>query len=229
MFNFIKEKNRELYKTTIGLLIITIVISLFVAFRVVARGRLGYTFLIWNIFLAWIPFYLSILLTQKEYKSMTLKFLTAFFWIMFYPNAPYIITDFIHLSPYDFYGKGSMFFNNKLSMWYDFFLITVFVIVGLVLSYKSLKLVYIYCKRKYNKLKAWIVVVTVCFLSGYAIYLGRFIRVNSWEVVTNPIGLIYTLLENLNKNCLILSVLFGIMLLIIYLTFDFIENSKEQG
>lgn len=229
MFNFIKEKNRELYKTTIGLLLITVLISLFVVFRVLIRGTIGYTFLIWNIFLAWVPFYLSLLFTQKEYKTGLFKFLTVFFWLVFYPNTPYIITDFIHLSPYDFYGKGGMVFNNKLSMWYDFFLLTIFVIVGLVLSYKSLKLVYSYYKKKYNKVRAWIVVAAVSFLSGYAIYIGRFIRVNSWEVVTDPLGLVCTLLVSLNKNCLLLSALFGIMLLIIYVAFDVLNNSKDLG
>lgn len=227
MINFLKEKNPGLYRFIIGMCILTAIALGFVFIRVWHRRSLGFTFLVWNIFLAWVPFYLSIILTQYEYKSKILKSITAFFWLMFYPNAPYIITDFIHLSAYNFYKSEVYAFNNSYRIWYDFFLISIFVITGLILAYTSLRLVHNCIKKRYGNLLGWISIAMVSILSGYAIYLGRFIRVNSWEIATNPFQLIGVLFENINTSGLIYSLLFGVMIFFIYLSFGLLGGFNE--
>lgn len=228
MINFVKQKNPGLYRFVIGMCILTAIALGFVFIRVWHRRSPGFVFLIWNIFLAWVPFYLSIILTQYEFKNKGLKFITAFIWLMFYPNAPYIITDFIHLSAYNFYISETYAFNNSYRIWYDFFLISIFVITGLILAYASLRLVHNYIKQSYGSFLGWIFISIVSILSGYAIYLGRFIRVNSWEIVTNPIQLIRVLFKNINTSGLIYSLLFGFMILFIYLSLKLLGSFNES-
>lgn len=219
MFCLIKEKNCDLYQFIIGTFLFTIAASLFVFMRIWYRGSLRYAFLIWNIFLAWVPFYLSLILTQSNLRSRALKIITAFLWIIFYPNDPYIITDFIHLSAYNFYKSGAYAFNANFNIWYDFFLISIFVVNGLILSYASLNLIYNYVKKHIGRVRGWICVGAVSALSGYAIYLGRFIMVNSWEVVSGPRHLLGVLVGNLEVSRIRFTGLFGGMVFMLYVGF----------
>lgn len=217
----IKDSNYKLYQFTILSLILTAIGCIFIISRIYYKGNLRYAFLIWNIFLAWIPFYFSILFTQINWKNKLIKFIVAILWLLFYPNSCYMITDFIHLSSYNFYtpNKDYFAFNSNFLIWYDFFLISILIIIGVILSFTSLKLMHDWIKKKVNQLGGWIFVVVVCILSGYAIYLGRFIRVNSWEVITNPLYLINVLIGNINYYGLIFSLLFGSLSLFIYISF----------
>ncbi|MDF2674092.1 MAG: hypothetical protein K0R09_2360 [Clostridiales bacterium] len=171
---------------------------------------------------------MSVIFTHIKFSNKIIRFITGFLWLIFYPNAPYIITDFIHLSAYNFYQSETYAFNSSYRIWYDFFLISIFVIIGLILSYASLKLVHNFIKKSYGNILGWIFVSMVSILSGYAIYLGRFIRVNSWEVVTNPIQLIGVLFKNINIRGLIYSTLFGFMIVFIYLSFGLLGGFNES-
>jgi len=227
MADFVRGKSQGLYRFVIGMCILTLIASGLVFVRMWYRGSLGYAFLIWNIFLAWIPLVFSIILTRHQFRSRIVKWVTAFFWLMFYPNAPYIITDFIHLSPYNFYKSDAFAFNSSYKIWYDFFLISIFVITGLVLAYVSLRLIQNRVRESHGSIAGWVFTALVSLLSGYAIYLGRFIRVNSWEVVTKPLELIKILFGNLNTQGIIYTLLFGFMIFFIYLVFSFIEDFRR--
>lgn len=218
MISKLKASNYKLYKFTLSYFILTIIACIFISIRIVYKGNLRYAFLIWNIFLTWIPYYLSIIFTYHAFKSRLLKYITGFVWLLFYPNAPYMITDFIHLSAYNFYTstQNNFAFNSSFSDWYDFFLISIFVILGLILSFCSLKLMHKRIKECFSYIISWLFVLIVSVLSGYAIYLGRFIRVNSWELVTNPLYLFHVLMENINFNGFIFTLLFGGLSFFIY-------------
>lgn len=153
-----------------------------VLFRVLFTGSLFYVFLIWNLFLASIPY----LVSQYAVRHANLKtkrwlfFPIACVWLLFLPNAPYIITDLIHLSNTT---------NNII--WYDAFMIFVFACNGLILGILSMHDIYKLLASNGNIHFAVFSIIVASFLSGFGIYLGRFLRWNSWELFTNPLALLY--------------------------------------
>jgi len=231
MLSFLKQSNKNLYDLSIKLIIITIIASMFVFYRVIHLDSLSYIFLIWNIFLAWLPFYFSLIYTNRKFKLKYCQYIFGLLWLVFYPNAPYMLTDFIHLSNYKFCETkafGKVFISN-FNIWYDFFLISIFVIIGLVLSFVSLSVMHKYIKEKYNHVLGLIFIFTISMLSGFAIYLGRFIRLNSWEFATNPTRLINVVFSNFNLQALRFTLLFGSLTLIFYVTFFLMNKYHSQN
>jgi len=229
MLSFLKQCNKNLHALTIKLIIITIIASLFIVCRVIYRDSLSYAFLIWNIFLIWLPFYFSLIYTNLKFKSNYSRYIIGLLWLVFYPNGPYILTDFIHLSGYNFYGDKAFGFpfNSSFSIWYDFFLLSIFVIIGLVLSFISLSIMHKHMEKKYNCVLGWVFIIVICILSSFAIYIGRFSRVNSWEFVTDPLFLLNVIFSSLNLQALFFTILFSILIFIFYLTF-FIMNKYHS-
>lgn len=226
MLSFLKHSNKDLYHLTIKLIGIIIVSTMFVFIRVIYWKSVAYVFLIWNIFLAWLPLYFSLIYTNYKFKTNFFKYIFGLLWLVFYPNAPYMLTDFIHLSCYQFYESQSygVSFSTKFIIWYDFFLISIFVIIALVLSFISLSIMHEYIKKKYGDALGWSFILVICALSSFAIYLGRFVRVNSWDIVTNPFYLLNIILNSLNFQVLTFTILFTILILIFYLTFFLINE-----
>ena len=232
MFSFFKQSNRILYQSTFKLIILTILCSLFLFGRIIYFSSAGYIFLIWNLFLAWLPYCLSFVYTNHKFKRKYVQFIFGLTWFIFYPNAPYMLTDFIHLSKYNFYGDivdGKRVFSSDFSNWYDFFLISIFVIISLALSYLSLSIMHKYIKDKYNNMYGWVFICAISIVSGFAIYLGRFTRLNSWEIVSNPIYLMNVIRSNFTVQCLLFTILFGTLILIVYLTFFIMNKNHSQN
>jgi len=146
--------------------------------RIVWTGRFGYSFLVWNLFLAWLPMLFALLACEK-YQSTSgrdWRFLgLAGAWLLFFPNAPYIFTDLIHLTT-RFYPY----------FWVDLSLILLCALTGLVLGFVSLYLMQSVVERMLGRAASWLFVAAVAGLTGFGIYLGRFLRFNSWDVVFKP-------------------------------------------
>lgn len=232
MLSFYKHsKEKNLYALTTKLFILTLIASIFVFCRVNYTNALTYIFLIWNIFLAWLPLYFSLVFINHKFKNKIYTYLIGFLWLIFYPNSPYILTDFIHLSRYKFYETTGFdeVFNTNLAIWYDFFLISLFAVIALVLSYISLSIMHKFIKEKFNNLYGWIFVIIISILSGFAIYLGRFIRLNSWNLVTHPMYLIDTIFNNFNFYALVFTLLFSILILFSYITLSLINKYNTQN
>jgi uncharacterized membrane protein len=182
--------------------------------RVVVTGEWSYSFLAWNLFLAWIPFCLSVQVERLEQCRVSPRWHLAAAgaaWLFFYPNAPYIFTDFIHLGT----RAGGRF-------WVDLVLILWFALTGLVLGFVSLFLMHRVCVRRFGRLTGWVFVALVSVLSGVGIYVGRFLRWNSWDVVLNPVDLFWDLLHWLGGMPArpvhaVLPFLFGSVLFVAYL------------
>jgi uncharacterized membrane protein len=150
--------------------------------RIVWTGQLRYGFLIANLFLAWMPLVFALLACDK-YQTETgrrWKFLgLAGAWLLFFPNSPYIFTDIIHLT-------NRYYFH----FWIDLVLILVCALTGLVVGFVSLYLMQSIAARMFGRLASWLFVAVVTGLSSFGVYLGRFLRLNSWDVVVRP-GKIY--------------------------------------
>ncbi len=156
-----------------------ICISLVIA-RVAYSGSVRYVILVWNLFLAWIPFVLAFLAYMLSWRRGLILFLVipvfALLWLIFFPNAPYILTDLQHLS------QGS----NNVPLWYDVILLVWFSWTGMLLGIVSLNLMQEIIKREFGRPLGWIFVFLVAGLSSAGVYVGRFIRLNSWDILQNP-------------------------------------------
>jgi uncharacterized membrane protein len=145
------------------------------------RSRLG---ICHNILLAWIPCLLAIpldaLLSQKPSKRWAIVLLGAL-WLVFLPNAPYVVTDIMHWRK-----------DKELPVWFDWIFISSCAWVSLFLAYEAITLLH---RRiaMYGKLRGWGFVIIASTLSSLGIYLGRFLRWNSWEVATKPTSLLHDL------------------------------------
>jgi uncharacterized membrane protein len=172
---------RETARPMLALLFASGVSMVLVAARVVwTRDLDRYGFLAWNLFLAWLPLIFA-LLACEEYrtgsgrKGRFLCLATA--WLLFFPNAPYIFTDLIHLTTRA-YGP----------FWVDMVLILLCAFTGLVLGFVSLFLMQGVVTRLWGRAGSWLFVAAVAGLSGFGIYVGRFLRFNSWDVLLKPLA-----------------------------------------
>ena len=136
-----------------------------------------YLYLIWNLFLAWVPLYIACFLEFTKAKWKVLTLIAA--WLVFFPNAPYIITDLVHLGQ-----------NHKVPFWADALLLFSFGWSGLILGIISLLKVHAAINRYLTPVLSWVVMSGFIALSGFGIYLGRVERYNSWDIIANPFGLL---------------------------------------
>jgi len=167
----------KIAKITQILILISIVIVILNFFRLDIWGTEDLNYLVWNLFLAWIPYIISSCFIKKD--TSIKRFIPAFvLWLLFFPNAPYLATDVIHIA-------------SRLSpfLWYDSLLFFFYGWIGLLLGMLSLFHVHQYIRAHLNFWISEIIVFAICFISSFGIYLGRFERWNSWDLFMNPIQL----------------------------------------
>jgi uncharacterized membrane protein len=177
-------------------------------------GTVHYAFLIWNLFLAWIPFiiaYFIYTMTLNRQWVYVVIPTAAFFWMIFFPNAPYILTDFQHLA-----GQWA-----DLPVWYDVMTLIWFAFTGLLLGMVSLFLMQEIIRREFGRWAGWGFVTLVAVLSSAGIYMGRFLRWNSWDILLNPSDIaLYTIqgAQNPSLQSIGFTGLFGALFLFLYIT-----------
>jgi len=155
-------------------------VSLVIA-RIIYTRKIQYGFLAANLFLAWLPLVFALLACNSirdGRKARWQFFGLSAAWLLFFPNAPYIFTDLIHLTR----GYFTPF-------WTDVMLILSCAITGLVLGFVSLYLMQAVVTQRYGRAKGWVFIVLMIGLSSIGIYIGRFLRFNSWDVVAQPVKL----------------------------------------
>jgi uncharacterized membrane protein len=150
------------------------------ATRMLRMGDLGYGFMAWNLFLAWVPLVCALAAERMHSRAAVLACGAA--WLVFLPNAPYMLTDLVHLS-----GHGSNW------VWYDLVLLLSFALTGLLLGYVSLYVMQKLVAGRFGHVAGWIFAVATLGLCSFGVYLGRFERFNSWDVVFNPFDLLLTI------------------------------------
>ena len=133
--------------------------------------------LIWNLLLAWIPFGLALVIYDRHRggaRPVSLLPLAGM-WLLFLPNAPYIVTDFKHLVA-----------SPLVPLWVDVVVIAAPAWTGMLLGFLSLYLVQAVVRQLAGAPLAWAMAVAVLGLSSFGIYLGRVLRWNSWDVLVDP-------------------------------------------
>ena len=146
--------------------------------RVVYSGSSRFIFLLWNLFLAWIPFRVSLLLSSQKSIGKWKSCFWVAVWLLFFPNALYIITDLIHLED-----------KTNVPIWYDAVLLFTSAIAGLLMAFASLYKVEKFFYGQFGYKAPDKLIVGCLFLGSFGVYLGRFLRWNSWDIITNPLEL----------------------------------------
>ena len=197
-----------------------------VAAQVAYSDSKRYVPLIWNLFLAWIPFLLSFiaysLSWRKKYLFIALP-VTALIWLVFFPNAPYILTDLQHLAKEP----------TGTPLWYDVLILVWFSWTGLLLGLASLYLMHDIVQRSFGRTPGWVFVFVVSGLSSFGVYLGRFVRLNSWDILNEPKDIAVTILGlaiDPSKRLLAFTILFAVFHLFVYLTlYSFAHLTQDHS
>jgi uncharacterized membrane protein len=191
--------------------------------RMTRSDSTRYGFLLWNLMLAWIPFVFAALayaLANVRKRILYLLILAAAgAWLVFFPNAPYILTDFQHLSQV----------TDGIPVWYDVLLLIWFAWTGLLLGMASLYLMQEIVARMLGSTASWLFVVCVTGLSSFGIYVGRFMHWNSWDAWTNPLPLAQDIWDEIrhpliNKEAYGFTFMFTLLFLFIYVALGIFGN-----
>ena len=194
--------------------------------------RVGYTFrfleyrnLAWNLFLAWIPYIASITAAALNLRypgswGLLLPF-PGIVWFLFFPNAPYLVTDFLHLE-----------FRPPVPLWYDIGMISCFAFTGCLLAVISLHIMHALVEEKTGGLIGWLFTIFVLPLCALGIYLGRFGRFNSWDFLINPKEIIKMLTRPFidpvdNLRLIGFTIMFTAILAVFYLSFTALSSRKR--
>lgn len=198
IYLFNKKQNSSL--VILGLLSVTLMLL-----RVKITHDIYLLFLIWNLFLGYIPYFLS----EKIRTTLpgTFKFYMFFIgWLLFLPNAFYLITDFVHLHH-----------NSSLQYLFDAVLLTCFTIAGFYAGITSLFHIHQLVEMKYSATKSKLIILAICYLSSFGVYLGRILRFNSWDILSHPIDLFYNSIKSImNIETYSFTILLGTSILLIY-------------
>ena len=160
----------------------TALCTLMLIVRALYDGSSTHFGLQWNLFLAWLPMLGALVAYNlgKRYGRRAWPLILPFLglWLLFFPNAPYILTDFIHLRPV-----------GDVPLWYDLILVITYALTGVFLGLVSLYLMQSLVRRAFGAVTSWVFTLGVLAVTGFGVYLGRFPRWNSWDLLTDPITL----------------------------------------
>ncbi len=171
----IKKLMRHIDPVDRSLWMFMLVTGMLIFGRVTFSDSGRYLFLIWNLFLAWLPYILAKYFKLVQHKAVWKRIFLFCLWLVFFPNAFYVITDLVHLKQVD-----------AVPLWYDAVLLFCAAFVGVAMAiisfYRAEKLLFL----SLHKRVALVISPLLIILSGYGVYLGRFQRWNSWDVMSRP-------------------------------------------
>ncbi len=189
MTTYLKKSDNNLVRRFIliflALLFASVVAATMVVIRIVYTGHFSYVFLVWNLFLAWLPFIFALMVVALRRSQLALGAF-GLLWLLFFPNTTYLVTDLIHLHH-----------TNYIPVWYDAIMLFSFALTGLMLGLLSLYFVHAVVQNHFGATIGWLFVMITAVLGGIGVYIGRFMRWNSWDVFTNPVTLLNDLASNL--------------------------------
>jgi uncharacterized membrane protein len=188
--------------------------------RVILSNQVSFRFVPWNVFLAWLPYLFSLLMAaihQIRPRWWWAQIIPGGFWLLFLPNAFYIMTDLVHLTH-----------GQSIPIWYDAGLLAITAWTGIFLAVVSLHIVQGIVQSYLGTWISWGFALIVIGLSGYGVYLGRFLRWNSWDVISDPVGIAYDTLDPLinpitNADKIGFMIMYTSLFLVTYLTYAWLR------
>lgn len=193
-------------------------------FRVEISGTRHFLFLNWNLFLAFVPWLFTMILTMSPnlQKSRLAVFGMLGVWLLFFPNASYILTDLFHLSH-----------NSSMPIWFDLVLILSFAWTGLLYGFLSLWNLEEMMERFLSKKVITVLSVFLLFVSSFGIYIGRYLRWNSWDILHHPGKLMGDVGDRIinpfdHTRTWGVTIFMGLFLTMLYFTFKFLRKGRAN-
>ncbi|TSE08906.1 MULTISPECIES: DUF1361 domain-containing protein [Aquimarina] len=188
--------------------------------RIIKTDSSFYLFLVWNLFLACIPYGITILISLGKTNRFVF-WLGFIIWLLFLPNSPYILTDLQHIR-----------LSTLQSVWFDVLLILSFAINGLIIGFASLWMMQTLLREKFSKTTTNIITYLILLLCGFGIYLGRVLRWNSWDVLQDPTGILSDVLKRIifpsqHINTWAFTIGFGGFLIITYRCIQYYQEKNN--
>ena len=197
--------------------------------RVIWTDELTHAWLVWNLFLAWLPMLSATIAYNLAQARVWLIWIFVLpcmgFWLLFFPNAPYLVTDLIHIQPIE-----------PVPLWYDLIMITTGAWIGFLLGVISLFFMQMLITQRLGHVVGWLFVFCSIGLGSFGIYLGRFLRWNSWDILSNPTQLLIDIGSRIqapfdHPQTLGFSLLFATFFLTMYLVIvaiTYLPGSSRQ-
>ncbi len=199
--------------------IISFITLVFFSFAIFYHtGKFIHLMLIWNIFLSYLPLYISKKLSKKKSIGNILLWLV---WLLFIPNTFYMITDFIHIQQIQFITSDSPYhftWVQNIDIWLELINISLCILMGVAMGIKSMDNIH---KVIGNK-SYFLLLPIISLMIGFAIYIGRFLRFNSWDII-QPFTLLQKLTSSLDVFAIQFILLFAILILFMNLLYYFIK------
>ena len=193
--------------------------------RAAVTGLVTYAFLLWNLFLAFIPYGITQWLSGQAslWKNKPKLIITILAWLLFIPNSFYILTDLFHLDTFDSAPK-----------WFDLLLLFSFAWNGLLLGILSVRTLEKIIEAVWGRDFSSTILVVVMWLNAFGIYIGRYLRFNSWDVIAQPFSLFSEMFEVIfhpikNKMEWGMITVYAIFLLLLYATLKKLSENFNQN
>jgi uncharacterized membrane protein len=191
--------------------------------RMIYSGKYAFVFLVWNLFLAWLPFIISTGFKKMLHKQKWKQVLVFCTWLLFFPNALYIVTDLIHLN-----------LETAVPKWFDAVLLFTSCITGLMMAFISLIRAEKYLSYHFNNRVVNAQFFFILFLASFGVYLGRFLRWNSWDIISNPFALLFSIVQRFifplqHLQTWGVTILFTTLFYLLYLTIKKLPGYLNQA
>ena len=214
-------KNQNRYNITILLIVMSVFCFGISLTRYFVTDTKVFLFLNWNLFLAFIPWLLSSIFIINGLHKKTPLILLMFSWLLFFPNSPYILTDLFHLR-----------LRTSAPIWFDLIVILSFAWTGLMYGFISLMDIMELLKNYLSERLITIITISFLFLASFGIYLGRYLRWNSWDILSNPFGLFNDIIDRFinpfsHPRTWGMTILMGLLLNMMFFSIKFISNKKS--
>ncbi|SHI19726.1 Uncharacterized membrane protein [Sporobacter termitidis DSM 10068] len=199
---------------------------------VVYSGNISFLFFVWNVFLAFLPFLFSRMLktcVTKQPRRRAVAFLLAFLWFVFFPNAPYMITDLIYVSgPFYSYAGKNVIYSTDIYSWVHLVYIGLGAVFSALMGLRSMYEVHMLLNRRLGRMIGAFLIAGTCLLSGFAIYVGRILRFNSWDVL-RPFSMLVRIREELSAFSILFSLLFSAYIAATYIVYYISAGGKPSS
>ena len=220
MLNSLRESGR--LRLTVFLFAISIFCIALSAFRVVYTRTYEYLFLNWNLFLAFLPWLLTSLARLRKAKRRIAILGIMAVWLLFFPNCLYILTDLVHLREIE-----------NAPLWLDLIVVLSFAWAGLCYGFISLMDIEYFLGEKFGARRRTVALLSICmiYMAAFGVYIGRFWRWNSWDLLGNPAELMHDTFDHFadsgnNYRILGFTILMGTLLNFMYFPIRYMRRKS---
>lgn len=196
-----------------------------------------YVMLAWNVFLATLPLlFINFSLLKNKANKFIGSIVYFLLWFLFFPNSVYMITDFIHISNDQliwfevverYSGNSGTMYSDNIMLWIKLLVIGIGVLYGLLIGLESLYIFYCFLNQKTFKVFSKLVIIGVSLISGIGVYIGRFLRFNSWDVL-RPLSILRDVFINMDVFAIEFIFIFTIFILIIFILYTLFHNLARR-